>query len=124
MELIKKDGTKTFSEISVSLIRDSEGKKIGFRGISRDVTERKRMEEQLLQAEKLRAVGEMASGVAHDFNNALAAILGNAQLLLNRPIDEELRETLKIIEKVAKDSAQTVQESSGLHKKEGRSGAF
>jgi len=53
-------------------------------------------------------VGEMASGVAHDFNNALAAILGNTQLLLYTAQDEALKETLKIIEKVAKDSSQTV----------------
>jgi CheY-like chemotaxis protein len=66
------------------------------------------MEEQLLQAEKLRALAEMASGVAHDFNNALAVILGNAQLLLYTVQDEELKETLKTIEKVARDSAQTV----------------
>jgi CheY-like chemotaxis protein len=50
----------------------------------------------------------MASGVAHDFNNALAAILGNTQLLLYTTHDEELKETLKIIEKVAKDSGQTI----------------
>jgi len=108
MERINKDGTKAFSEISVSLIRNSEGKPIGFRGISRDITERKRMEEQLLQSEKLRAVGEMASGVAHDFNNALAAILGNTQLLLYTAKDEELKGSLKVIEKVARGSAQTV----------------
>jgi PAS domain S-box-containing protein len=108
VEVIRKDGTKVFNEISVSLIRDSEGKPIGFRGISRDITERKRMEEQLLQAEKLRAVGEMASGVAHDFNNALAAILGNTQLMLYSVRDEEFKESLQTIEKVAKDSAQTV----------------
>jgi CheY-like chemotaxis protein len=108
VEVIRKDGTKAFNEISVSLIRDSESKPIGFRGISRDITERKRMEEQLLQAEKLRAVGEMASGVAHDFNNALAAILGNTQLMLYSVRDEEFKESLQTIEKVAKDSAQTV----------------
>jgi PAS domain S-box-containing protein len=108
IELIKKDRTKVISEISVSLIRDSEGKPIGFRGISRDITEKKRMEEQLLQSEKLRAVGEMASGVAHDFNNALAAILGNTQLLLYTAKDEELKGSLKVIEKVARGSAQTV----------------
>jgi CheY-like chemotaxis protein len=96
------------SEISVSLIRNSEGKPIGFRGISRDITEKKRMEEQLVQSEKLRAVGEMASGVAHDFNNALAAILGNTQLLLYTAKDEELKGSLKVIEKVARSSAQTV----------------
>jgi two-component system cell cycle sensor histidine kinase/response regulator CckA len=107
-EITKKDGTKATIELSASLIRDSEGKPIGFRGISRDVTEHKRIEEQLLQTEKLRAVGEMASGVAHDFNNALAAILGNTQLLLYTTHDEELKETLKIIEKVAKDSSQTI----------------
>ena len=74
----------------------------------KDITEKRRMENQLFQAEKLRAIGEMASGVAHDFNNALAIILGNAQLLLLNAQDKEVRESLQIIEKVAKDSAQTV----------------
>jgi PAS domain S-box-containing protein len=52
MERIRKDGTKAVAEISASLIRDLEGKRIGFRGISRDVTERKRMEEALKENEK------------------------------------------------------------------------
>jgi len=107
-EIVTKDGTRRSIEASVSLRKDASGKPIGFGGIIRDITDRKRMEEQLFQAEKLRAVGEMASGVAHDFNNALAAILGNTQLLLYTAQGEELRETLKIIEKVAKDSSQTV----------------
>jgi PAS domain S-box-containing protein len=107
-EVLRKDGTKKYVEVSISLKKDALGKPIGFRGITRDITDRKRIEEQLFQAEKLRAVGEMASGVAHDFNNALAAILGNTQLLLYTVQDEELKETLKIIEQVAKDSSQTV----------------
>jgi two-component system cell cycle sensor histidine kinase/response regulator CckA len=107
-EIIRKDGTKRHVETSISLQKDASGKPIGFRGIIRDITDRKRIEEQLFQAEKLRAVGEMASGVAHDFNNALASILGNTQLLLYTAQDEKLKETLKIIEKVAKDSGQTV----------------
>jgi nitrogen-specific signal transduction histidine kinase/ActR/RegA family two-component response regulator len=107
-EVLRKDGTKKYVEVSISLKKDALGKPIGFRGITRDITDRKRIEEQLFQAEKLRAVGEMASGVAHDFNNALAAILGNTQLLLYTAQDEALKETLKIIEKVAKDSSQTV----------------
>jgi CheY-like chemotaxis protein len=106
--VLRKDGTKKYVEVSISLKKDALGKPIGFRGITRDITDRKRIEEQLFQAEKLRALGEMASGVAHDFNNALAAILGNAQLLLYTAQDEQLKETLKIIEKVAKDSSQTV----------------
>jgi len=51
-EVIRKDGTKVFSELSASLIRDSEGKPIGFRGISRDITERKRADEALRQSEE------------------------------------------------------------------------
>jgi len=107
-EIIRKDGTKRYIETSVSLRKDASGKPIGFRGIGRDITDRKRIEEQLFQSEKLRAVGEMASGVAHDFNNALAAILGNTQLLLYTAQDEELKEPLRIIEQVAKDSSKTV----------------
>jgi PAS domain S-box-containing protein len=107
-ETTRKDGAKRCVETSVSLQKDSSGKPIGFRGILRDVTEKKKTEEQLLQNEKLRALGEMVSGVAHDFNNALAAILGNAQLLLYTAEDEELRKSLKAIEKVARNSAQTV----------------
>jgi PAS domain S-box-containing protein len=52
MEVIKKDGTRGFSELSVSLIRDAQGKPIGFRGISHDITERKQMEEVLRQSEE------------------------------------------------------------------------
>ncbi len=107
-EIIRKDGAKRHVEASISLRKDASGRPIGFGGIIRDITERKRMEEQLLQAEKLRAVGEMASGVAHDFNNALAAILGNTQLLLYTAPEGELKETLKIVEQVAKDSSRTV----------------
>jgi PAS domain S-box-containing protein len=61
VEVIRKDGTKAFNEISVSLIKDSEGKPIGFRGISRDVTERKRME---VERDKL----------IHDLQDALANV--------------------------------------------------
>ncbi len=107
-EIIRKDGTKRYVETSISLRKDASNNVTGFRGIMRDITDRKRIEAQLFQAEKLRAVGEMASGVGHDFNNALAAILGNTQLLLYKAPDGELKETLKIIERVAKDSAQTV----------------
>jgi signal transduction histidine kinase/CheY-like chemotaxis protein len=63
---------------------------------------------QLVQSAKLNALGEMASGVAHDFNNMLAAILGRTQLLLTRPVDPEMRRSLELIEQTAQDGAQTV----------------
>ncbi len=63
---------------------------------------------QLVQAAKLNALGEMAGGVAHDFNNILAAILGRTQLLLQTRIDPDLRRQLLVIEQAALDGAQTV----------------
>ncbi len=107
LTIIRKDRSKRNVEISARRIRDQKGESNTI-VIIKDITEKKRMEEQFIQSEKLRALGEMASGVAHDFNNALAAILGNAQLLLYTVQDEKVKESLKIIEKVAKDSAQTV----------------
>ena len=63
---------------------------------------------QLVQSAKLNALGEMAGGVAHDFNNILAAILGRTQLLLGDTADSELRRQLQVIEQAALDGASTV----------------
>ncbi len=65
-------------------------------------------QQRIIQTERLRALGEMAGGVAHDFNNVLAAILGRAQLLLRRTEDPEIRRQLQVIEKVALEAAQSV----------------
>lgn len=107
LKVRRKDGRVRILEIRSTQLEDlgGSGNRIAF---VKDITEKKKMEEQLLQAEKLRAVGEMASGVAHDFNNALTIILGNIQLLLFSARSEEEKETLRTIERVAKDSARTV----------------
>ncbi len=93
-----------------------------FSELKQTLRELKQAQEQIIQAEKLRALGEMASGVAHDFNNVLAAIIGNIQLILhqlgNLPL-EEIRERLKVIEKASKDGAETVrriQEFTGVRR--------
>ena len=82
-KLYKKDGSQCFVEASVSLIKGSNGRGIGFRGIVRDITERKRLEENLQQALKMEAIGTLTGGIAHDFNNILGIILGNAELALD-----------------------------------------
>jgi PAS domain S-box-containing protein len=105
--IIRKDDQVRNVEISSTVIKDSKGH-MNTIAFIKDITEQKKMEDRLLQTEKLRSLGEMANGVAHDFNNALAAILGNAQLMLFTAKDEEQKGMLQTIEKVAKSGAQTV----------------
>ena len=76
--------------------------------LSRYITEQERIREQFAQMEKLSALGELASGVAHDFNNTLAGILGRAQLALMRTQDPDVVRSLRIIVKSAQDGAHTV----------------
>jgi signal transduction histidine kinase len=77
--------------------------------LEKTIQELKSTQEQLIQSEKLRALGDLASGVAHDFNNILAVILGRTQLLLRRVKDEDLLKWLKVIEQLANDGAKTVE---------------
>jgi PAS domain S-box-containing protein len=79
MQLICKDGSLVSLVYGWSALF-SEGKTVGMVGTGEDITERKRLEEQLFQARKMESVGRLAGGIAHDFNNLLTAILGYAEL--------------------------------------------
>lgn len=79
---VRKDGTKFWASVVIDAIRDEAGRLIGFAKITRDLTERKETEEQLRQAQKMEAIGQLTGGVAHDFNNLLTAIIGNLELLV------------------------------------------
>ena len=78
--LIARDGTKHPIDDSGAPIRDHKGKITGVVLVFRDITEKRKMEEELLKARKLEAVGILAGGIAHDFNNILTAIMGNITL--------------------------------------------
>jgi len=85
-----------------------------YAGARKAYEELKAAQDQLVQVEKLRALGEMAGGMAHDFNNALAAILSRAQLLRMTGPDPELKRHLKVIEQAALDGAATVRRILGF----------
>ena len=90
--------------------RDADGRVIGLIGISRDVTEVRRLEEQVRQAQKMESVGRLAGGIAHDFNNLLTAILGYTELLLNqRGAHDPDRADLEEIQKAGQRAAALTQ---------------
>ncbi|HEY2013325.1 MAG TPA: PAS domain S-box protein [Bryobacteraceae bacterium] len=81
----RKDGVPLEVSLTISPIRDLAGNVVGISDIARDITERKALEEQLRQTQKLESLGVLAGGLAHDFNNLLTGIMGNASLALHEP---------------------------------------
>ena len=89
---VRKDGSLFWANVVLDPIYDESGKHIGFAKVTRDVTERKKAEEELeeartalVQSQKLQALGELTGGIAHDFNNLLTVIAGSVDFLLRKP---------------------------------------
>jgi two-component system, cell cycle sensor histidine kinase and response regulator CckA len=96
----RKDGGAVTVKLSARAVADERGRIVEFEVIAEDVTERRRLEDQLRQAQKMDAIGQLAGGIAHNFNNLLMSILGYAELLLVRGgIPEADREDLEEIQK-------------------------
>ena len=100
--LVRKDGTQIPYQFSCVPLRNSNGEVIGLTGVGTDISERKRLEQQLWQLQKMEAVGRLAGGVAHDFGNLLTVIHVRAQLALQRlGTAEPARQDIELLDATA-----------------------
>jgi PAS domain S-box-containing protein len=94
---VRKDGTRFWANVVIDPIRDPGGRLLGYAKVTRDVTEQRETQralglarEQLFQAQKMEAIGQLTGGIAHDFNNLLMAVMGSLELLRKRVPDDPL----------------------------------
>jgi PAS domain S-box-containing protein len=96
---VRKDGTRFWASVLIDPIYDDQGRLTGFAKVTRDITDKKRAQEELeearnalFQSQKLQALGELTGGIAHDFNNLITVVRGSAEMLKRRDLDAEKRE--------------------------------
>jgi PAS domain S-box-containing protein len=97
LEAIHNDGYIIPVEVHASLVRDEKGEPQEIVGVARDITERKKMEEQLIMQDRLASIGQLISGLAHELNNPLTGIIGFSTLLLKRELPEDIKQDINII---------------------------
>ena len=120
MRFKKKDGEWVDINLSGSYLKNEKGKVIGTLGIYRDISDKKRLESQLQQAQKMEAIGTLAGGVAHNFNNLLMGIMGYTSLmLLGTDPDHPNHKRLKNIEKQVESGSKLTSQLLG-YAREGR----
>ena len=109
VEIYHKNGSKRMFKVQEVPVFESNNQVILIEGIAEDITERKQMEDALLQSEKLKAMGVMTSGISHEFNNILAIIKGYALLLEDKYKDhKDINRKLNIILKSISDGTEIV----------------
>jgi PAS domain S-box-containing protein len=118
LEMHRKDGSSTWGEVTASFILDDAGKPIGVLGVTRDITDRHKadqekaeLRESLARSKKMEALGTLAGGVAHDLNNVLSGIVSYPDLLLmDLPQESPLRRPIEVIQESGRKAAAIVQD--------------
>ena len=118
------DDKRLFLSVSASPLFSDQNQLVGAIALLRDITEQQREYERSQQADKLRALGQLASGVAHNFNNALAAVLGYTQLSLPKVRGTEVEKYLRVVEQSAKDAARMVERIQNFSRARSRADDF
>ena len=114
----RKNGKTVLVRLGGGQIRGKDGQVSHFEVIVEDVTERRSLEAQYRQAQKMEAVGLLAGGISHDFNNHLSVILGNADLLLDKTQSVKLQHYAKEIKKATKSAAQLTRQLLAFSRKQ------
>jgi len=109
------DGQVSWLSASLSVQRDAQGRPVGVLGVYRDITANKRLEEELLQAQKMESIGTLAGGIAHDFNNILGTIVGYLGLLKEElPGTPELQRYFDVLERSALRASELTRQLLGF----------
>ena len=116
--VVPKRGDPRFVSVSGGPIVDDLGQKLGAVIAMRDITEHKQMEEQLLQVQKLEAIGRLAGGVAHDFNNIIGVIIGYADILQEHLVGDETARQVKAIREAAERAASLTRQLLAFSRKQ------
>ena len=115
----KKDGSRFIEDVTISPIFDLSGDIINFVAAKRDITEQLQVQEKYQQAQKMEAIGQLAGGVAHDFNNMLAIIIGQVEIaMLKIDHNDPVRKRLNEINVAAKRSADLTRQLLGFARKQ------
>ena len=114
LQQVDRDGRELRVEARWTLMRGDDGDARSVLEIVTDVTERRAIEQQVLRARRLESLGTLASGIAHDLNNALSPVLMAVQLLRDDPPQDEREEILDLVEETTRHSADLVQQVLGF----------
>jgi PAS domain S-box-containing protein len=114
---VSKDGKEIIVESHWTLVRDSAGSPKAIFDIDTDITEKKKLEQQVLRTQRLDAIGTLASGIAHDLNNIFGPILLSVEILREKATDKQSQKTLDTLEKASERGAGIVRQILSIARK-------